>query len=257
MTTFNETSAAEAASRPFFAELAAARVVIYQSPVTDVREIIGLLERRGIAHRTVVLSMASHRDRERFHALQAFTGWQTLPQVFVDGQFVGGEAELRRHPVTLRDAARRREGRAADRLQRLLGYGGVLPFLIGLVVIAAAGEGPLQEWASRLTLGYGAVILSFLGAVHWGRLLERGTLHEAPMVAFWGVLPAVVGWATLALPVAWALPVQVLAFVEVYLMDRQLLWREPAAGGYLRLRARLTGAVASLLLGTWAALALA
>ena len=230
-------------------------MVVYQSPVTDVRELVGLLRRRGIAYRTVVLSMGSHRDRERFHALQAFTGWETLPQVFVDGQFVGGEAELRRHPVTQRDAVRR-ESLSADRLQRLLGYGGVLPFLVGLVVVAFAGEAGARDLAARLTVGYGAVILSFLGAVHWGRLLERGTLEQAPMVAFWGVLPAVVGWATLALPFAWAVPIQVLAFVEVYVMDRQLLRREPSAGGYLRLRARLTGAVASLLLGTWAALAL-
>jgi glutaredoxin len=243
------------ATTPFFSELAAARVVVYQSPVTDVRELVGLLGRRGVAYRTVVLSMGSHRDRERFHALQAFTGWETLPQVFVDGQFVGGEAELRRHPVTQRDAARR-QSISADRLQSLLGYGGVVPFLVGLLVVAFAGEGGARDLAARLTVGYGAVILSFLGAVHWGRLLERGTLEQAPMVAFWGVLPAVVGWATLALPFAWAVPIQVLAFVEVYVMDRQLLRREPAAGGYLRLRARLTGAVASLLLGTWAALAL-
>jgi glutaredoxin-related protein len=247
----------EGTGRRFFSEIADARVVVFHSPISDVREIVGLLERRGVSHRTVVLSMASHRDRERFHALQAFTGWQTLPQVFVDGQFIGGEPELRRHPIAIREASRRQERLSADRLQRLLGYGGVLPFLVGLIVVAAAGEGAVRDWASRLTLGYGAVILSFLGAVHWGRLLERGTLQDAPMVAFWSVLPAVVGWATLALPVVWAAPVQVLAFVEVYVMDRQLLRREPAAGGYLRLRARLTGAVASLLLGTWAVTALA
>lgn len=257
MSTPDESLQPEAANRPFFAEVAAARVVIYQSPVTDVREIARLLERRGVAYRTVVLSMASHRDRERFHALQAFTGWQTLPQVFVEGQFVGGESELRRHPVALRDAARRRDAHAADRMQRLLGYAGVLPFALGLVLVAAVDAGAVRDWASQLTLAYGAVILSFLGAVHWGRLLERGALQDAPLVAFWSVLPAVVGWATLALPVAWAAPVQVLAFVEVYVMDRQLLRCEPAAGDYLRLRARLTGAVAGLLLGTWAAATLA
>jgi len=256
-TDFSNAVSVEGTGRRFFNEIADARVVVYQSPVTDVREILGLLGRCGASHRTVVLAMGSHRDRDRFHALQAFTGWETLPQVFVDGQFIGGEAELRRHPVTLRDASRRQERFSADRLQRLLGYGGVLPFLAGLIVVVAAGDGPVRDWASRLTLAYGAVILSFLGAVHWGRLLERGTLQDAPTVAFWSVLPAVVGWATLALPVSFAAPVQVLAFVEVYLMDRQLLRREPTAGSYLRLRARLTGAVASLLLGTWAAATLA
>ena len=66
---------------------------------TDVRAMVGRLKRSGVGYREVELSMASHGDRERFHALQAYTGWHTLPQVFVAGEFVGGEPELARHPV--------------------------------------------------------------------------------------------------------------------------------------------------------------
>jgi hypothetical protein len=51
--------------------------------------------------------------------------------------------------------------------------------------------------------------------------------------------------------------VQLVLFVQVYLVDRRLLRGEPFAGPYLRLRGRLTGLVASLLLGTWVAGALA
>jgi len=83
---------------------------------------------------------------------------------------------------------------------RWLGYGGVLPFVVGLVAVGLIHDPGLRERAADLSLAYGAVILAFLGAVHWGRMLERGTLAEAPLLAVWGVLPSIVGWLTLALP---------------------------------------------------------
>jgi glutaredoxin len=233
-----------------FSEAGSAPVVVFRSPVTDVRALIGRLERAGIAHREVELSMASHLDRERFHALQAYTGWRTLPQVFVGGEFVGGEPELYGHPVLA--GGRQARGPGLERLVRWLGYGGVLPFALGLLAVGLVDDAPLRDRAAQLTLAYGAVILAFLGAVHWGRLLERGTLDNAPLLAVWGVLPSVVGWLSLALPFTWAAPIQALLFLEVYVMDRQLLRAEPAARPYLALRARLTGVVASLMLGTWA-----
>lgn len=153
--------------------------------------------------------------------------------------------------------ARGSRGRALERMVRWLGYAGLLPFALGLVAAGLTDDAALRDRAAHLTLAYGAVILAFLGAVHWGRLLERGTLDEAPLLAVWGVLPSVVGWLTLALPLAWAAPIQALLFLEVYLMDRQLLGSEAAARPYLALRARLTGAVAALMIGTWAAATLA
>ena len=230
-----------------FAEVDSAEVVVFRSPVTDVRELVSHLNRAGIDYREIELSMASYLDRERFHALQAHSGWRTLPQVFVRGAFVGGEPELVRHPVLTSGTG------TLERLVCWLGYVGVLPFAVGLVAMALADDAALRTWAAEMTLAYGAVILAFLGAVHWGRLLERGTLQQAPLLAVWGVLPSIVGWLSLGLPFAWAAPIQALLFVEVYLMDRQLLRTEPAALPYLALRTRLTGMVASLMLGTWAA----
>ncbi len=230
------------------AEADSARVVVFRSPVTDVRALTARLAAAGVEYREVELSMASYVDRERFHALQAYTGWRTLPQVFVAGEFVGGEPELAGHGV-LSGGSRTPE---LERPVRWLGYGGVLPFAFGLLAVGLLDDPALRLWAGQLTLAYGAVILAFLGAVHWGRLLERRTLQQAPLLALWGVLPSVAGWLSLALPLAWAAPLQVLLFQLVYLMDRRLLRGEPAAQPYLRLRGRLTGLVASLMLGTWA-----
>jgi len=41
----------------------AAPVVIFRSPVTDVRAMVGRLKRSGVGYREVELSMASHLDR--------------------------------------------------------------------------------------------------------------------------------------------------------------------------------------------------
>jgi glutaredoxin len=236
-----------------------ATVVVFRSPVTDTRTLVDWLRRHGVPHAVVTLSMASWQERERFHELRALTGWETLPQVFVRGDFVGGERELyRRFPAGVPgDAVALRRTPRSDRAARWLGYAGVVPFALGLAALLLLEPGALQERALSLALAYGAVILSFLGAVHWGRLLERGALDHDPAQAAWGVLPSILGWLSLALPAPATVLVQLVLFVQVYLVDRRLLRGEPFAGPYLRLRGRLTGLVASLLLGTWVAGALA
>lgn len=51
------------------------------------------------------------------------------------------------------------------------GYAGVLPFVVGLlgVLLAPAADWRLQ--AQQAAVDYGAVILSFVGALHWGLAL--------------------------------------------------------------------------------------
>ena len=55
-------------------------------------------------------------------------------------------------------------------IARVLGYGGALPFLCGAIAVsqqvAVLGLAP-----AHLLLSYGAVILSFLGGLHWGRVI--------------------------------------------------------------------------------------
>jgi hypothetical protein len=54
----------------------------------------------------------------------------------------------------------------------LLGWGGVLPF-VGLALAAAIGlPSPIPQ-AETMLIGYGAVILSFMGGVHWGGRCSR------------------------------------------------------------------------------------
>jgi hypothetical protein len=70
-----------------------------------------------------------------------------------------------------------------------LGYGGLLPF------VALAGVGwwaPATPLWSTALLGYGAVILSFVGALHWGFAMAQGGLTEAERTRcfVWSVVPS-------------------------------------------------------------------
>jgi hypothetical protein len=87
----------------------------------------------------------------------------------------------------------------------LLGVGGLIPFLACTVAILFyPSEMPIPNLIAALT-GYGAVILSFVGAVHWGLALAgdpfgvpaRPAMQARRLVL--GILPALVGWAALLL----------------------------------------------------------
>ena len=81
---------------------------------------------------------------------------------------------------------------------QVLGYGGLVPF-VGLSL--AVWMLPLVYRATALTalLAYGASILSFLGAIHWGfTLRDRPAASTRQLV--WGVVPSLTAWVALLLP---------------------------------------------------------
>ncbi len=77
------------------AEIArSARVVVFRSNLTDTRHLVARLADAGIDYREITMGMGSGVERDRFHRLRDWTGWPLLPQVFLDGTFVGGAEEL-------------------------------------------------------------------------------------------------------------------------------------------------------------------
>ena len=88
-----------------------------------------------------------------------------------------------------------------------LGYAGALPFLgLGLVIIyPEVGIAPVAAAEVQFAmLSYGAVILSFLGGLHWGRaiIMPADTNVLSPRTALlWSVSLSLVGWVALLLPV--------------------------------------------------------
>ena len=84
-----------------------------------------------------------------------------------------------------------------QRLAQALGYAGLIPFLylaFGLVE-SAQSHSPAGAWLIIFIVAYGAVILSFVGALHWALCLQRDELSAGWLV--WSTVPSLIGWAAL------------------------------------------------------------
>ncbi|MCM5571387.1 DUF3429 domain-containing protein [Burkholderiaceae bacterium FT117] len=132
-----------------------------------------------------------------------------------------------------------------------LGLGGLAPF----VALALASWLTGADLGSRLVaaqLGYGAVILSFIGALHWGAVLAAPAVapRAATIALGWSVVPALVGWVALLVGPGWGLQLLTGAFVVALAVDWMLYRQYEFAGWFLGLRALLTAIVSVSLLAT-------
>lgn len=125
-----------------------------------------------------------------------------------------------------------------------LGYAGLLPFVACVLAIALL-EGDARAFAVRALVAYGAVILSFLGAVHWGLLLRQDT--AAPARLAMGVIPSLAGWVALLLPDRYALALLVVAFGGFWLYEHRVVGTALLPSAYLGLRRYLSLAACALL----------
>jgi hypothetical protein len=212
-------------------------IVVLASGVTDTR----LLERHlagcGLHYRVVRLGMGSAELRGRFHELQVLTGLSTLPQVFADGCFIGGESEA----LALDGAETLPPARDEVPVATLvLGAAGLVPFL-------AAALGPwLKLWPAGIdpvffSLAYAAAILSFLGGAQWGAALPAGSGLWLRMSL--AMIPSLVAWAALLAGGATGLVVAWLGLLGVYLVDEWLGRLRWLPRHYLILRRLLTPVV--------------
>ena len=122
-----------------------------------------------------------------------------------------------------------------------LGYAGLLPFVLGAALIWIV-RADAQPYVAAALSAYAAVIVSFLGGIHWG-LGFRAQPAEASRFV-WGVLPSLIAWVGVVMPPYAGLVVLGVALIGCYLVDRRVYPRHGAAA-WLTLRFRLT-VVASL-----------
>mgnify|MGYP001161993649 FL=1 len=128
-----------------------------------------------------------------------------------------------------------------------LGYGGLLPFLV-LAPASLLDEHHAPMWSDPL-FAYGAIILSFIGALHWAFAMTLSELTEKQKTTrfVWSVMPALIAWPAMMLSPPLAGPILIFGFVAHYWQDRQLDAIAQLPAWYLPLRFRLT-AVACLCL---------
>jgi hypothetical protein len=134
-----------------------------------------------------------------------------------------------------------------------LGYAGLLPFA-SLAWASLAATTPWNAHAATTLMAYGASILSFMGAIHWGLAMgasaggAKGSLNRQLV---WGVIPSLIAWWAMLLPVAGGLWLVAAGLWACFAVDRTVY---PAYGlrGWLPLRLVLTlGATACCGLVAW------
>ncbi len=120
----------------------------------------------------------------------------------------------------------------------VFGAGGLAPF-VGLALLSALN--PASVSLLHALESYAAVILSFVGALHWGYAVHANAQGRMALIQYgWSVLPALFGWLALQLPLALALRAQALTFIACYAVDHALAAAEVIPRWFLRLRAALS-----------------
>lgn len=142
---------------------------------------------------------------------------------------------------------------AVPRPALYLGFAGLLPFLASTLAVWLA---PFR-WnlaALDIQLAYGAVILSFMGAVHWGLAMAGGRDSLTYERLGWSVAPALLGWLALLMNPVLGLFLLAAGFAAVYLGDLRSIAAGNTPAWYRALRKPLTIIVILTLASTYGAL---
>lgn len=140
------------------------------------------------------------------------------------------------------------------RLAILLGYAGLLPFVGGALGIWLIPLG-WRSFVLDALLDYAAVMLAFMGAIHWGLAMRADASDErAQMQLGLSVIPPLLGWLAIAggMPMWFALPLCLVAFLALYYADVRAAKLGLAPQWYPSLRMPLTVCVTLSLLLAWA-----
>jgi hypothetical protein len=125
------------------------------------------------------------------------------------------------------------------------GYAGIAPFVAALLGVWLAPEPAWQRLAQQAALAWGAVILAFVGALHWGFAIA-GRLPATRTVITVAVLPAVVGAAAVLIDGQRGLALLIVGF-GLFGIHEHRRWVDALPAEYLALRRRLTLAVCASL----------
>lgn len=130
----------------------------------------------------------------------------------------------------------------------LLGYGGLIPFVV-LAALSLSGSREFVPNPSGWLLAYGAVILSFVGALQWGVAMMVAKIDRARRTQsyVWSVVPALIGFLALILDSTLSFSLLIVGFALAYWQDADLANKISLPSWYPRLRAQLS-IVASLCL---------
>ena len=145
-----------------------------------------------------------------------------------------------------------------------LGYAGLLPFMGAMAVMwmsPAIFDGGFSYRMTQWTLVYGAIVLSFMGGIHWGvalmlaqleareqTILDRLTGSVVPAILAWmAVIPDFI-YGNFAVATVWRFGLLLAAFVYLLEADNRSVFLGVLPAWYGPLRQKLTFFLAMILL---------
>ena len=133
----------------------------------------------------------------------------------------------------------------AHRVAILLAVAGLVPFVAMLGLLLMDNK---HFYFSGL-VSYGAIILSFLGAINWGIALAGKTDSPSNQQLYlWGVIPPLVAWSALIFQQSIGLKILIASYIIHLLVDRWMSIKLKLPTWYLNLRLGLSLSVTSILI---------
>ncbi len=124
-----------------------------------------------------------------------------------------------------------------QKLANILGYSGLIPFvffsLLNWIDVTVVTE------PHHYLLTYGAIILSFMGAVHWGVAMSIKSDNASYQLGI-SVIPALLGWLALLLPLIYGYSILIVSFSLLCLLDNIHNKQGVFPGWYYPMRVKLT-----------------
>ena len=108
----------------------------------------------------------------------------------------------------------------------VLGYLGTIPFISLAVILLLANASFTTQATSAIAASalhiYGAIILSFLGGLHWGRIACNPDIKPSDKwFLIYSVIPSLIGWSSYLLADIWqdAALILIPGFIISYVID--------------------------------------
>ena len=128
----------------------------------------------------------------------------------------------------------------------ILGYGWLLPF-IGLALGLWLTPEQYQPSVHHALLTYAAIILSFMGAIHWGTAIALKNDQQKLQLGI-SVIPPLLAWLAMLLPLNYSYAILIVAFCVLCIYDSRMTKHGHLPDWYPTLRIPLTTTVVATLI---------
>ena len=124
-----------------------------------------------------------------------------------------------------------------EKTAKSLGYAGLIPFIV--FSIGSWFQLPIISDSTYILTAYAAIILSFMGAIHWGVAMSN-TEEQNGQYLIASVIPGLSAWIALLIPHRYAITLLMIGFIALIIYDWSVEKPQRLPAWYMPMRIRLT-----------------